>query len=1384
MAGRVALGAARAFWFLVALAVLIAAAGTALIAFLNSDTGREFVVRQLPLYAPKSGLTVRAGRIDGSLFGKAVIHDLALGDPQGVFATARTVNLDWRPFDLWHNLLTVHELTIPQVDVLRRPVLRPSADKRILPDIDIVVGRLQVDRIVLAPAVIGTARVVSLSGNADIRGGRARLVLDAAAPASSGGGDTVRVRLDAEPDRDRFDVDARIAAPAGGVVAGLLGLKAPLTLDIAGDGRWAAWQGKALAQLGGAPLADLALTAADGRFRMKGRVTPAALLTGMAARLAGPSVGVDASATLEDRRAQTRFAVRSAALRANGSGVLDFGTEQISGLAVDGQVLRPDALDPKLSARDLRLRAKVAGSFRNPIVDYVITAPSMTLGRNGFAQVRVIGIIQTGGRPLVIPVAASAANITGFDAQTDALLHNVRVTGALTLRGNALVSDALVFRSDRITGRATATIALAGGYLVNANAALPNYLVPGLGVANVVAQVKVVPQGPGARITGQVGVKVARLDSDFFRTLLEGLPSVNAAIDLGPTGDLIFSNARLTSPGLSLVASGTRSKTAVVALSGTGVARRYGPVGVRLLGQIEAPVVDVTLARPGFGIGLNSVAAHLTPAAGNWTFDAKGSTDYGPVTARGLIRASIQPTPIDLAALTLAGVTARGTIVATPAGPFTGRLDLGGSGLDGDVVLGAAGAVQRADVAVTAVNARLPLTTPVAVGRGDLRATILLPDSGPVVTGRFSATEIRRQDTVLTKASGTIDYRAGRGSGHFEAEGVSDAPFTVAGDAKFDDDRIVVTGGGSFNGRRVGLASPAVLTRAAGDWLLAPATVVTPDGRATLSGRFGDQTAVKAQLDNLGLSLLTLVNPNFEFGGRVSGTLDLALRRGGLPTGTAALRVSGLSRAGIASASLPIDVAVNAVLNETGGSARAVIVRGGVVEGRLQAQLRGIPGSATDPVMERLYAAPLTAQARYVGPAQALWPLAGVEAVDVRGPIRISADIGGKLGEPTLAGTITSDGARVENVTLGTVVEKIKLDSRFTASRLDLTSFSGTIGKGSVTGSGSIGFSAVDGFPMDVKLDLVDADALKRDDLAATVTGNLRLVSGKDGARISGKLKADKARFRIGRGAAADVPVLTVREVNAAVTRRRVVPLERPTIWGLDIAVAAERANVEGMGLKSDWRGDLTIKGSATAPALSGRVQLIRGDYDFAGKRFELTRGVLRFTGVYPPDPIVDIAAENSQAGFTATLAITGTGLKPEIAFSSVPALPQDEVLSRVLFGSSIANLSAPEALQLAGALASLRGGKGEGLNPINLVRKGLGIDRLRILPADTVTGRRTAIAAGQYIGRRIYLELASDAQGYTASNIEVSLTRSLSILSQIATQGGTSVNLRLKKDY
>ena len=164
-------------------------------------------------------------------------------------------------------------------------------------------------------------------------------------------------------------------------------------------------------------------------------------------------------------------------------------------------------------------------------------------------------------------------------------------------------------------------------------------------------------------------------------------------------------------------------------------------------------------------------------------------------------------------------------------------------------------------------------------------------------------------------------------------------------------------------------------------------------------------------------------------------------------------------------------------------------------------------------------------------------------------------------------------------------------------------------------------------------------------------------------------------------------------------------------------------------------------------------------------------------------DPTISLVASADVEDVIVNVNVSGQAYNPQISFSSNPGLPQDEIMARILFGSSVGNLSAIQAVQLAASLNSLRGAGG-GLNPLGKLRSATGFDRLRIVGADEDTGQGTSLAAGKYLTDDIYLEVITDARGFTATQLEISLTPALSVLSQAGGAVGTNVNVRYKKNY
>jgi len=523
--------------------------------------------------------------------------------------------------------------------------------------------------------------------------------------------------------------------------------------------------------------------------------------------------------------------------------------------------------------------------------------------------------------------------------------------------------------------------------------------------------------------------------------------------------------------------------------------------------------------------------------------------------------------------------------------------------------------------------------------------------------------------------------------------------------------------------------------------------------------------------------VLDIAWPNLDLRGLATGRLDYAWK--GNRNGRLDLKVRTLSRAGLVLASKPIDVGVAAVVSGNNAAMRAVAASEGQVVGRAQARFSPM---GNGPLVAELMNAPLFAQLRYAGPADTLWRLSGTEIIDLSGPLAVGADIGGRLAQPAIRGSLRTQNARLESAVTGMVITNVASQARFSGPQLIFSQINGnTAGNGSVAGNGTVTFSE-GRTALNLSFNATQALLLNRDDVAARVTGPLKIRSEGQGGTISGNLHLDKGRFQLGRAtAAAEVPQLKVHE--SGLDAEDVIDIADIHPWKLDLKVAGSDLQVVGLGINSRWTTDLDVGGLADAPRFTGRADLVRGDYDFAGRNFKLDRGVIRFVGESPPNPLLDIRASAQVQGLDANVLVRGTGLKPEITFASTPPLPQDELLSRILFGTSITNLSAPEALQLASAVAALQSGSGS-LDPINTLRRAVGLDRLRIVPADVATGQKTAIAAGKYVTRKLFVEVVTDGQGYSATRVEYQMTRWLSLLSTVSTIGRSSASVRVSKDY
>jgi translocation and assembly module TamB len=413
---------------------------------------------------------------------------------------------------------------------------------------------------------------------------------------------------------------------------------------------------------------------------------------------------------------------------------------------------------------------------------------------------------------------------------------------------------------------------------------------------------------------------------------------------------------------------------------------------------------------------------------------------------------------------------------------------------------------------------------------------------------------------------------------------------------------------------------------------------------------------------------------------------------------------------------------------------------------------------------------------RAKGPADALWGLVGSLDQSVTGQVDGQGDLRFAVGRLSGSGGLTLTQGRFADKLTGIDLRDVAAHVTFDNDAARLESFSARDARGGgVTATGR-----AQGL-RDGQIDLLakNVQLIGRPDARAIGSGPLSLKWTQHGATFSGDLRIEEATLSPPR-TAENIADLDVIEINRPAT------LEPDTTTkvalpdaALDIRVRAPgRVFLRGRGLDSEWSLDVRVGSTAANPKVYGEARLIRGRFTLAGRPFEADHGLIRFNGD-PTEALIDLAADLTTPEITARVALTGPVSNPDVALSSTPSLPEDEILPQALFGRAAADLSALEAAQLAASLAELAGQAS--INIAGAARDLVGLDRLDVREE---TGVGLRVAGGKYLTRNVYLEVARTGVGQTETQVEWRVRPQLYLVSAFEPSGDRRLSVRWRREY
>lgn len=395
------------------------------------------------------------------------------------------------------------------------------------------------------------------------------------------------------------------------------------------------------------------------------------------------------------------------------------------------------------------------------------------------------------------------------------------------------------------------------------------------------------------------------------------------------------------------------------------------------------------------------------------------------------------------------------------------------------------------------------------------------------------------------------------------------------------------------------------------------------------------------------------------------------------------------------------------------------------------------------------------------------------------GQVDLAGVIQGPSAAPDVRGHLRLQNGRFHDFATGLSLNDITLLANANGPSITLSQFNARAGSGRIEGSGTI--NTAGDMAVALALQARKAEPFHRDGVAVTLDGAVRLNGYVKGAMtIDGNVRVLKGEIRLPDKLPPSLAVLKVRRRGDKLVVQ--TPQKQSRITLALTLTAPGQFFVRGRGLEAELEGGLKVAGTTTSPEVHGKLTMRRGTYSLTGTTLDFQSGTIGFDGVNVQgklDPTLDFTAESTANSITATLKVTGTVSAPKISLTSSPSLPQDEILSQLLFQQSTQQLSPLQMASIAQAVASLSGLGGAGsFDPVGLVRSNLRLDKLAVGSSSSSSDSSqttTTVEAGKYVTRRVYVGAKQDLSGGTRALVQVDLTRRLKLQASVA--AGTKAN-------
>lgn len=334
------------------------------------------------------------------------------------------------------------------------------------------------------------------------------------------------------------------------------------------------------------------------------------------------------------------------------------------------------------------------------------------------------------------------------------------------------------------------------------------------------------------------------------------------------------------------------------------------------------------------------------------------------------------------------------------------------------------------------------------------------------------------------------------------------------------------------------------------------------------------------------------------------------------------------------------------------------------------------------------------------------------------GTISTDATIRGAFSAPQINGRVEFQNAGFNLAGVPNGISKAQGVILFTADRATIQSLKGETGGGEIDLTGFVLYGAG---PLAFRLHARAREVRIRypEGVSTVADANLNFTGSEERSMLAGSITI----LRTGVNLQSDFSSLLAKSAEPVRTPAAQAGLLGGMNFDIQIDTAPDIQFQSSLTENLQAEANLKLRGTASNPAVLGRINVTQGQLTFFGVSYTINQGSIAFYNPVKIEPILDIDLETKARGVDVTLTVSGPATKPTLTPRSDPPLQFNEIVALLATGRTPTSdpslltqqSSEPQSWQQIGASALL----GQAIaNPVaGRLQRFFGVSKLRIDP-------------------------------------------------------------------